>query len=276
MGRRRSWSDEQLVQAVSVARSWRGVFRELGIPASSTAIGRLKGHALRLGLDVTHLGGPPAVAPLASPQPLDNAAVISAVASSLNWTEALRKLDLPVQNRNYKRIQAIANDAGVTVQAPPRAVAVEGYIPPATPIPPPPTVRKGVRSEGAIMNALIAAGYNVLIPFGVARYDLVIETVDGFSRVQCKTGRLTASGCMTFNLSSRSPEGVQRGYKGEVDYFGVFLPSTGDAYLIPMNEVDGCRNNANFRLSSPADGRSGAHYAAPYRLVAQQDRALVS
>lgn len=123
------------------------------------------------------------------------------------------------------------------------------------------------------MNALIAAGYNVLIPFGVARYDLVIETAAGFERVQCKTGRLTSNRCLTFNLSSRSPEGVQRGYVGEADYFGVFLPVTGDVYLIPMGEVDGCRINANFRLD---DGAGGAHYAAPYRLVAQQDRALVS
>jgi PD-(D/E)XK endonuclease len=49
----------------------------------------------------------------------------------------------------------------------------------------------GDRSRLAVMLALRAAGFAVLIPFGEnTRYDLVID--DGYSlgRVQCKTGRL--------------------------------------------------------------------------------------
>jgi hypothetical protein len=92
----------------------------------------------------------------------------------------------------------------------------------------------------------------------------------GFSRVQCKTGRLVPGDRMTFSLRSSSPEGVARNYSGEVDYFGVFLPVSGDAYLIPMGEVDGYRTEAYFRLTDADAAPGGAHYAAPYRLVARK------
>lgn len=276
MGRPRSWSDEQLIQAVAGAPSWRAILREIGIPVSSAAIRRVKGHALRLGLDVKHLGGAPAVVPIASPAPLDTPQVVTAVTSSAHWVEAIEKLGLAKTSRNYKRVQAVAGAAGAELRGNVRACTGVGYVPPATPTPPPPTVRKGTRSEGAILSALIGAGYNVLIPFGVARYDLVIETADGFRRVQCKTARLAASECMTFNVNSSSPEGVRRNYSGEIDYFGVFLPETGDVYLIPISEVEGYRHTPHFRLAQADTASGGVHYAAPYRLVAQQDRALVS
>ena len=34
---------------------------------------------------------------------------------------------------------------------------------------------KGARSEGAVLGALLKAGYAVLIPFGTLRYDLAVE-----------------------------------------------------------------------------------------------------
>jgi hypothetical protein len=45
---------------------------------------------------------------------------------------------------------------------------------------------------------------------------------------------------------------------------------------IPIGEVAGYRAMARFRLAGTGDERSTAHYAARFRLVAQQDRALVS
>ena len=236
----------------------------------------MKGHALRLGIDVTRLGGAVATMPISSPAPLDQAAVAATVSSSMRWAEAIRKLGLAETAHNYKRVQRIAQAAGVCPQTWKPPAIVKDYAPPGVPAPPPVTVGKGVRSEGAVMNALIAAGYNVLIPFGVARYDLVIETVDGFKRVQCKTARVIRGKCMEFNVSSTPPGGRPRPYRGEVEFFGVYLPKTGDVYLIPMEEVQGCSQTACFRLAGAAEDPGGTHYAAPYRLVAQQDRALVS
>ena len=50
----RRWTDPQLTAALSDARSWQQVSDRLGLKGGSCASG-LKGHARRLGLDVTHL-----------------------------------------------------------------------------------------------------------------------------------------------------------------------------------------------------------------------------
>ena len=55
----RSWSDAVLRQAVTEGRTWEEVLRTLGL-RTQTGGGRalVKAHALRLGLDVSHLGRP--------------------------------------------------------------------------------------------------------------------------------------------------------------------------------------------------------------------------
>jgi PD-(D/E)XK endonuclease len=53
----RTWSDAQLVDAVKASSSWRGVMRELGLNTTSAgAIRIVRRHAVRLGLDFSHLG----------------------------------------------------------------------------------------------------------------------------------------------------------------------------------------------------------------------------
>lgn len=53
----RSWTDEQLIAAVPACRSWAQVTSTLGL-AGGSATTTLRGHALRLELDVTHLNEP--------------------------------------------------------------------------------------------------------------------------------------------------------------------------------------------------------------------------
>ena len=62
------------------------------------------------------------------------------------------------------------------------------------------TAGKGNATEAAILAALAARGFEVLVPFGDGHaYDLVVHLGDGcFGRVQCKTGRLTGD-CISFN-----------------------------------------------------------------------------
>lgn len=60
----RLWTDHQLMVAVSQASSWAEVLRLLGIKDTSAARLRVKGHAVRLGLDASHVStqlkaGPP-------------------------------------------------------------------------------------------------------------------------------------------------------------------------------------------------------------------------
>jgi hypothetical protein len=53
----RRWTDQQLMEAVANSRSWGQVVQALGL-ADASSQSTLKGHAARLGLDVTHLTRP--------------------------------------------------------------------------------------------------------------------------------------------------------------------------------------------------------------------------
>jgi PD-(D/E)XK endonuclease len=61
---KRRWSDAELAAAVATARSWDEVIEALGLStASGTARTHVKGHAVRLGVDVRHLRPRAAVVP---------------------------------------------------------------------------------------------------------------------------------------------------------------------------------------------------------------------
>ncbi len=51
----RTWSDTALWSAISTSSTWAGVVESLGLVESGDSRARVKGHAVRLGLDVTHL-----------------------------------------------------------------------------------------------------------------------------------------------------------------------------------------------------------------------------
>lgn len=128
---------------------------------------------------------------------------------------------------------------------------------------------KGSYTESRVVAALLETGHVVAIPFGVTRYDLVIETPEGFKRVQCKTGRLRA-GAVVFNAYSlgttrRAGEYSTRPYQGSADLFGVYCPDTDRTYLVPVDE-----HVAEIRLRvEPARNaqRANIRWAADYELV---------
>jgi len=52
----RTWSDARLVQAAPHARTWSALLAALGVKSSSRAYRtRIKAHAVRLGVDLSHL-----------------------------------------------------------------------------------------------------------------------------------------------------------------------------------------------------------------------------
>lgn len=98
---------------------------------------------------------------------------------------------------------------------------------------------RGGTTEAVVMAALAKAGYLVLLPIGVARYDLAIDRRDGtgIKTVQVKTARVQG-GCITWwSASFRKETGQRSSYTGEVDYFGVWCPGLDDAYLVPVDLV---------------------------------------
>lgn len=100
------------------------------------------------------------------------------------------------------------------------------------------TDKIGTRTEAVVLSELAKAGYIVLVPFGVARYDLAFDSPDGIKTVQCKTGRLR-KGIIVFNACSQDRDSnVRAHYRGQADYFGVWCPDIPDeAFLVPVSVV---------------------------------------
>lgn len=91
----------------------------------------------------------------------------------------------------------------------------------------------GARAEAAVASALVRAGKAVFLPaFGVnSRVDLLYENDGALVRVQCKNSRVVG-GAIVFPTCSNT-KNLRRGYVGEVDVFGVYLPTTSLVYLVP-------------------------------------------
>lgn len=99
---------------------------------------------------------------------------------------------------------------------------------------------KGNATEGAVLNAFVARGIGVLVPFGGGHpFDLAIH-LDGrdFLRVQCKTGRLLGK-CVAFNSRSTDHGRGPGTYVGLADVFGVYFAPSRSVYLVPVAEVSG-------------------------------------
>lgn len=106
------------------------------------------------------------------------------------------------------------------------------------------TDKTGDISEAAIITRLLQSGYIVLTPYGKNhRYDLVIEDADGqFWRIQCKTGWMDEEQkVITFaTASSYNHTAKQKGwrsYKGQIEYFAIYVEQLGKVYLVPVDAV---------------------------------------
>ncbi len=127
---------------------------------------------------------------------------------------------------------------------------------------------KGSRSEAALLAAL-AAGKTVLLPRGGHhRYDFVLDEGGGrFMRVQCKSGvyRRGAIYFRTCGADRRRPLGDA--YFGQVDAFGVYCPTLGRAFLIPIEDVP-VSQLAAIRLQPPGNGQTAKiRWAQQYELL---------
>jgi len=135
---------------------------------------------------------------------------------------------------------------------------------------------RGDLTEAVILSSLAKAGYTVLVPFGVARYDLAIDARDGngVKTVQCKTGRLR-NGCIIWaTCSNHTLTHVRTSYRGQVDYFGVWCPDPDagdDVYLVPVDAV-GEREGA-LRITQPKIRvqQAGLRWAKDFKISTLRD-----
>jgi hypothetical protein len=107
-------------------------------------------------------------------------------------------------------------------------------------------MRSGNAGEAAVLNSLVQRGFDVLLPFGEGHpFDLVVHESGAFFRIQCKTG-WNERGCVVFNAYSTDHGRGQLPYVGRADLFGVFYPTEGRVYLVPVHAVP--RTNGRLRL----------------------------
>ena len=110
-------------------------------------------------------------------------------------------------------------------------------------------------SEGVVLNAYLAAGFMVSVPFGTgASYDLVVDTGRRLLKVQVKTAWL-CNGCVMYKSQRRQPGAglTRRPYlKGEVDFFAAYCPATQSIYAVP---ADGHGNEGRLRLAPVRNGQ---------------------
>lgn len=124
------------------------------------------------------------------------------------------------------------------------------------------TSRLGNIARGAVALALLQQGRQVLLPLNDdGKYDLVIEEIGRFLKVQCKFGRLV-NGTVAFVTCSNNQSSGRRDYRGQADYFGVYSPKLGTCYLVPTEDaplrecrirVDPTKNNQTQKIRWAAD-----------------------
>ncbi|RXZ50278.1 hypothetical protein ESP57_00115 [Agromyces fucosus] len=223
MKRERAYTDEQLVKAVAVSNSWRGLLRELGLVATSSgAMRSVRLQADRLGADYGHFSGQRRWAEEDLRAAVANATTWSEVGALLNLQDASvittlkgHALRLGLDVAHLTRQQQDLPSMGFTPDL--------GHL----------------SRAGSLLAAswFALCGQDVSWPLEPSRYDLLVCTEAGIRRVQVKTTTVRAGGSWKVYLSTSGRE--RRGYDpDEIDDFFVIDGSLA-FYLIPVASVGG-------------------------------------
>ena len=133
------------------------------------------------------------------------------------------------------------------------------------------TTTRGDVAELQIAAALIRHGKRLLRPLSSAsRYDLLIDNEDGtFTRVQCKSG-VRRNGCVLFRVYSMSGHDARaKGYRGQVDAFGVYCSDTKGTYLVPIEAIATCEHVVALRVEPARNGQRRGIRLAAESVIAQ-------
>lgn len=126
------------------------------------------------------------------------------------------------------------------------------------------TTQKGDITELQVALVLINQGLTVLKPWTEdCRYDLVVEEEAGFTKVQCKTGRLRDGAIRFTCCSSDNITYKKQSYHGQADVFGVYCFETDQVYFVPVDEA--ATKNTHLRVEPAANGQQqGIRLAKDY------------
>ena len=127
------------------------------------------------------------------------------------------------------------------------------------------TKQIGDIAEAHVIVRLTELGYTILEPRGDnARYDLVIETPEGFKKGQIKNGRLQGQ-TISFNTCSiHGRKRKRRSYEGHIDVFWVYCKGTGKVYEVPISKAP--KTEMLLRLGKTRNGQTVRHQAQSFEL----------
>lgn len=102
--------------------------------------------------------------------------------------------------------------------------------------------RRGDAAEAVVHMAFVVRGVTVLEPTGNNEpYDLVVDGDNDFYRIQVKTAYESQNeGAVRFETRTTrvKSSGCERGrYEGDIDFFSVYSPETGNVYLVPIEDA---------------------------------------
>ncbi|MGV9192754.1 group I intron-associated PD-(D/E)XK endonuclease [Microbacterium sp. MC2] len=237
MPRQRSYTDDQLAQAIAASASWRGVLRELNLVATSAgAMRSVRARADHIGVNYRHFVGQ---------RRWTEEQLCSAVATSDSWSAVTSQLGLT------------GRSAVATVKGHVARLGVDAShlspMPAVVPHPEPDFARLG--RAGALIAAAwyTLAGHDVSWPLEPSRFDLIVHGDQGPRRVQVKT--TTSRKGDTWHVFLSKSRGERITYDpDEIDDFFIICGDL-SCYLIPVEVVGGLhaisvRAYAQYRVAS--------------------------
>lgn len=219
----RTYSDEQLLTAISTVTSWRGVLRELGlVTTSSGAMRSVRARANFLGLDYSHFRGQ---------RRWSDEDLSKGIAVAQDWSNVFERLGIS-RSSEQTTIKGHAARLGIDVDH-----LTVATLAPAETRRIPSTAHLG-RAGSLLAAAWFAlCGFDVSWPLEPCRYDLLVCVESGLRRVQVKTTTVQAGPTWKVYLSVSGPE--RRTYDPrEIDDFFI-IDGDLNYYLIPIAAVGG-------------------------------------
>jgi hypothetical protein len=132
------------------------------------------------------------------------------------------------------------------------------------------TSQKSEPAEELVAADLMRRGFQIWLPWGTARYDLVAARRDEFYRVQVKHARCdSTTRVIQVHLGSMiKGKGERQRFRkytsAEIDFIATYCPDTKEVYYLRMSEFEG-KSAAFLRIELPRNGQSnGISWARDY------------
>jgi hypothetical protein len=231
----RTWSDDELRQAVCKSNSWRGVQRKLGLQECSSSSRRgLQKHAARLGLDTSHF---------TAGRRWTQQQLIRASRAVVTWEELGDALGVTTGPGMRTLIKGHAARIGLDLShlsAPPRTVPGRQSMLAALRYEPEQLRRT---APMIAMMWFMARGCTPSLPAEPEPYDLIVNTPEGLRKVQVKSTTCKSNGSWHVGVGhgTGGPRPQDRVVPYDHEEIDLFFIVDGDfnMYLIPSLVIAG-------------------------------------